>query len=116
MLADPAEITPVLAPSSVAVAERFTVTITTTGSGCERVGDTGIVLGEREAVIYAYDFTSANRPGVACTMIFKQLKREIPLTFHQPGEVVIRVWGRRPNPDGAPGGDPLVVERRVQVR
>ena len=116
MLADPAEVTPVLAPSSVAAGERFTITITTTGSGCDRLGDTGVLLGERDAVIYVYDFTSANRPGVACTMIFKHLKREVPLTFREPGEVVIRVWGRRSAPDGTPGGEPLMVERRVQVR
>lgn len=116
VLADPADVTPVQAPSSVAVGERFTITITTTGSGCERLGDTGVLLGERDAVIYVYDFTSANRPGVACTMIFKHLKREVPLTFQQPGEAVIRVWGRRSTPDGAPGGEPLMVERRIQVR
>lgn len=116
MLAEPAEATPVLAPSSVSVGERFTVEITTTGSGCDRLGDTGVLLGERDAVIYVYDFTSANRPGVACTMIFKHLRREVPLTFSQPGEAVIRVWGRRSTPDGTPGGEPFLVERRVQVR
>jgi len=115
MLAEPAEATPVLAPSSVRVGERFMVTITTTGSGCDRLGDSGILMGERDATIMVYDFTSANRPGVACTMIFKMLKREIPLTFTQPGEAVIRVWGRRSRPDGAPGGEPYIVERRVEV-
>ena len=115
-LADPAETAPVLAPSSVAVGERFVVTITTTGSGCDRLGDTGVLLGERDAVIMAYDFTSANRPGVACTMIFKMLKREVPLTFQHPGDVVIRVWGRRAKPDGGAGGEPFVVERTVRVR
>lgn len=115
-LADPAEATPVLAPSSVRAGERFTVTITTTGSGCDRLGDSGVIVGERDATIMAYDFTSANKPGVACTMIFKTLKREIPLTFTQQGEGVIRVWGRRPKQDGAPGGEPFVVERRVEVR
>ena len=116
MLAEPAEVTPVLAPTSVSVGERFTITITTTGSGCDRLGDTGVLLGERDAVIYVYDFTSANRPGVMCTMIFKHLTREIPLSFSQPGEAVIRVWGRRSTQDGAPGGEPFLVERRVQVR
>jgi hypothetical protein len=116
MLAEAAEVTPVLAPPTVAVGERFHVTVTTTGSGCDRLGDTGVLMGERDAVIYVYDFTSANRPGVACTMIFKHLKREVPLTFSQPGEAVIRVWGRRSTPDGTPGGEPLLVERRIQVR
>lgn len=116
MLAEPAEVTPVLTPSSVAVGERFTVKITTTGSGCDRLGDTGVLLGERDAVIYVYDFTSANRPGVVCTMIFKHLTREVPLTFSQPGEAVIRVWGRRSTQDGAPGGEPFLVERKIQVR
>lgn len=116
MLAEPAEATPVLAPSSVSAGERFEVTITTTGSGCDRLGDTGILQGERDAVIYVYDFTSANRPGVACTMIFKHLTRKVPLAFSQPGEVVIRVWGRRSRQDGTPGGEPFLIERRVQVR
>jgi hypothetical protein len=116
VLADPADVSPVQAPASVAAAERFTITITTTGSGCDRLGDTGVLLGEREATIYVYDYTSANRPGVACTMIFKHLKREVPLTFREPGEVVIRVWGRRPTAEGTLGGEPQMVERRVRVR
>ena len=116
VFSSPGVVTPVLAPSFVNVGERFTVTITTTGSGCDRLGDTGILMGERDATLMVYDYTSANRPGVACTMIFKHLKREIPLTFTQPGEAVIRVWGRGQKQDSPPGGEPIVIERRIEVR
>jgi hypothetical protein len=116
VFSNPEDVTPVLAPSFVNVGERFTVTITTTGSGCERLGDTGILMGERDANLMVYDYTSANRPGVACTMIFKHLKREIPLTFTQPGEAVLRVWGRGQKQDSPSGGEPMVIERRIEVR
>ena len=105
----------IVAPDSVRAGEPFVMTITTTGSGCERVGDEGILLGQREATVMVYDFTSANRPNVDCTMELKMLKHEVTLSFIQPGPAVIRVWGRRQRLDSPPYGVPDVIEHRMVV-
>jgi hypothetical protein len=106
----------VVAPDSVMAGERFVVTITTTGSGCERVGDVGVLLGERDATVMVYDFTSANRPDIVCTMELKALKHEVPLTFSKPGPAVIRLWGRKQGSNSPPYGEPDVIEHRIVVR
>ena len=103
-------------PDTVRAGETFTVTITTGGGGCERVGDEGVLLAERDAIVMVYDFTSANRPGVICTEELKALRHEVPLTFSKPGEAVIRVWGRKQTRTSPPYGEPTVIERRLVVR
>lgn len=104
------------APSTVSLGEDFQVTITTTGGGCEREGDTGVVLTENSATVMVYDFTTATRPGVACTMVLKRMPHTATLRFTKPGEALIRVWGRRGGPDTPPLGMPVVLERRVTVK
>jgi hypothetical protein len=104
-----------IAPRAVSAGEDFQVTITTSGSGCEREGDTGVIVTENSATVMVYDFTAATHPGVACTMIFKRLPHNVTLRFTKPGEAVIRVWGRRAGPDTPPVGAPTVLERRVMV-
>ena len=106
----------IVAPTSVKTGERFVVIVTTTGSGCERVGVVGVLLGERDATLMVYDFTSANRPGIDCTLELKSLKHEIPLTFSKPGEARIRIWGRRQRQTSPPYGEPEVLEHRIEVR
>lgn len=104
-----------VAPAAVRAGEDFQVTITTTGGGCERAGDTGVIVSENGATVMVYDFTTATHPGVACTMIFKQLRHTVTLRFTKPGEALIRVWGRRVGSDTPPVGAPAVLERRVTV-
>ena len=104
-----------VAPSAVSVGEDFQITVTTSGSGCEREGDTGVIVTENSATVMVYDFTAATHPGVACTMIFKRMPHTVTLRFTKPGEAVIRVWGRRTGPDTPPVGAPTVIERRVMV-
>jgi hypothetical protein len=106
----------IVAPESVAVGESFEVKITTTGGGCERAGDTGVLLSEDGATVMVYDFTTATRPGVACTMIFKRFPHTTTLRFTKLGTAVIRVWGRRMGADLPPAGAPNVLERRVAVK
>lgn len=106
----------IAAPASVKAGERFVVTVTTTGSGCDRAGDVGVLLGERHATLMVYDFTYANRPDVVCAMMLKTLKHDVPLTFSQTGDAVIRVWGRRQNQNSPPYGEPYVIEHRIVVR
>lgn len=107
----------VIAPSTVSVGEDFQVTVTTTGSGCERAGDTGVVVTENGATVMVYDFTSSIRPGVTCTLEFKRMPHTVTLRFTKPGEALIQVWGRRVGPDTPPVGVgvPTVLERRVMV-
>ena len=105
-----------IAPATVRAGEDFQVTITTTGSGCERTGDTGVIIMEDSATVMIYDFTTATRPGIACTMIYKRLNHTITLRFTKAGKAVIRVWGRRVGFDTPPMGVPAVLERHVTVR
>ena len=102
-------------PSNIQANRDFEITITTSGGGCDGAGDTGVILGEMNADVFVYDFTSANRPGIACTMILKSLSHKATLRFVNRGEAVIRVWGRQQGGD-LPFGKPIVIERRVTVR
>jgi len=104
------------APNTVRAGETFTVTITTVGSGCEREGDSAVLLAESSAAVMVYDFTTATRPGVPCTAILKYLPHEVALRFATPGEALIRVWGRKVGQGTPPAGEPTVIERRVSVR
>lgn len=103
------------APATVMAGKDFQVTITTTGSGCEREADTGVVVSEDAATVMVYDFTKATRPGVYCAMILKRLRHTVTLSFTKRGRALIRVWGRRVGSDTPLGGAPTVVERRVTV-
>jgi hypothetical protein len=105
-----------VAPDTVLAGEDFQVTITTTGSGCERAADTGVIVSEDGAAVMVYDFTKATHPGVACTMILKRLRHKVTLRFTKRGRALIRVWGRRVGSDTPLGGAPTVLERRVTVR
>ncbi|HEX4947892.1 MAG TPA: hypothetical protein VFZ34_14565 [Blastocatellia bacterium] len=103
-------------PKTVRVSEDFQVMITTYGGGCERAGDTGVVLSQTGATIMVYDFTVATHPGVACTMVFKRLPHTVTLRFTEPGEKVIQVWGRRAGGATTPLGTPVLLERKVTVQ
>ena len=106
----------IMVPSSVAVGETFEITVTTSGGGCERAGDTSVVLGQSEANVMIYDMTVATLPNVACTMIYKTLPHKATLKFTKPGEGVIRIWGRRVGSDTTHFGVPAVLEHRITVR
>jgi len=103
------------APSSVKPGKEFQVEIKTQGGGCEREGDTSVVLMQNGASITLYDFTTATQPGVACTMIMKTFIHTVSLKFDQPGEMVLRVWGRAIASDTPPDGAPVVVEKKIKV-
>jgi hypothetical protein len=105
-----------VAPAAVMAGEYFQVTITTIGSGCEREGDTGVIVSEDSAAVMVYDFTKATHPGVACTMILKHLRHTVTLRFTKRGKALIRVWGRRVGSDTPLAGAPTVLERQVTVR
>jgi hypothetical protein len=57
----------ILMPETIGVNEDFQVTIVTFGSGCDRAGDTGVILTAAGATIMVYDLTRAVDPSVMCT-------------------------------------------------
>jgi len=105
----------ITAPSSVKPGKEFDVQIRTQGGGCEREGDTTVVLMPAGASITVYDFTTATKPGVACTMIMKTFTHTVTMKFDQPGEMLLRVWGRAIASDTPPDGAPVVVEKKIKV-
>lgn len=103
------------APNSVKPGKEFDVKITTQGGGCEREGDTSVVMMQNGASITVYDFTTATQPMVVCTMIMKTFTHTATLKFDQPGEMLVRVWGRAIASDTPPDGAPVVVEKKIKV-
>lgn len=102
------------APASVKANEDFDITVTTSGNGCISAADSSVVLTDDAADVFVYDFTTANRPGIACTMIFKTLPHKATLRFTKTGKATIRVWGRRQG-NGTPLGEPIVITKQVTV-
>ncbi len=104
------------APDTVAVGEDFEITVSTFGGGCESAGDTAVVIGAAGADVFVYDFTTATSPDVACEAILHRLTHTATLRFDQPGEMVIRVWGRQVGPETPAQGVPTVIEHTVTVQ
>lgn len=102
------------APASVKANEDFEITVTTSGNGCISAADSSVVLTDDSADVFVYDFTSANRPGVVCTMIFKSLPHKATLRFTKTGKATIRVWGRKQGND-SPLGEPVVIKKQITV-
>jgi hypothetical protein len=102
-------------PKSIKAGKDFEVKIFTSGSGCEREGETSVILHETSASIFVFDYTTATHPGVACTMVLKRLLHTTTVNFKKPGEAVIRLWGRRIGSDTPPGGEPMILEKKITV-
>ncbi len=102
-------------PATVEANKDFEIIVTTSGDGCVSAADTGVILGEMSADVFVYDFTTANRPGIACTMIFKTLPHKATLRFTKTGEATIRIWGRKQGGD-SPFGEPIILIRRITVK
>jgi hypothetical protein len=105
----------IVAPDKVRVGQEFTVSVTTIGGGCDEEGDNGVIVGNAAASIHVYDFSAANQPNAVCPAIVKQFRHDVPLSFTEPGQAVIRVWGRRTGRYFPDGGAPTVLEVRVEV-
>src|SRR5512145_3230311 len=69
------------APETVQAGEDFEITITTFGGGCDRAGDSGVLLTKNSATVMIYDFTSATHPDVICTQVLKRLTHTVTLRF-----------------------------------
>jgi len=102
-------------PHGVKAGKEFDVKITTQGGGCEREGDTSVVMTENGASVTLYDFTTATQAATPCTKILKTFSHTATLKFDQPGEMLLRVWGRAIAADTPPDGQPVVVEKKIKV-
>jgi len=103
-------------PETVGVNEEFQITVVTFGNGCDRPGDTGVIMTATGAAIMVYDLTTAVDPGVMCTAVIKRLSHTAKLRFTKPGKALLQIWGRRVAPDTPPLGTPIVLERTITVK
>jgi hypothetical protein len=103
------------APTSARVGEDFRIKITTFGGGCEREGDTSVVVLSTGAAVVVYDLTTATHPRVICTAVIKRMPHTVTLRFEKPGKALIQIWGRRVGPETPPFGVPTVLEHRVTI-
>jgi hypothetical protein len=102
-------------PKSVKPGKSFDVEIKTQGSGCEREGDTSVIMMQSGASVMLFDFTTATQPGVVCTMVMKTFTHTATLKFDQPGEMLLRVWGRSIGQNTPLDGEPVIVEKKIKV-
>ena len=102
-------------PYTVAAGEAFEITIATFGGGCETAGDTAVVVSAAGADVWVYDLTTATQPEVACEDILRRHTHTVTLRFDQPGQMVLRVWGRRVGPETPGLGVPTVLEHTITV-
>jgi hypothetical protein len=103
------------APSWARAGEPFVVVVRTYGSGCERVGDAGVIVSRDTASIMLYDFTRATTPNVVCAMVRKRFVHAVVVQFDRPANATIRVWGRRLTAGLPPAGEPIVLEHQLLV-
>jgi hypothetical protein len=103
------------APETVRAGEPFVVVVRTFGGGCERPGDAGVIVSTDIASIMPYDLTTATMPDAVCNTLLKRFVHAVVVQFDRPANATIRIWGRRVQPGLPPGGEPIVLERRVVV-
>lgn len=103
------------APETVRAGQPFLVVVRTFGGGCEGPGGTGVIVSTDTASIMPYDLTTATTADVVCTTVLKRFVHAVVLRFDRPAEATIRIWGRRLAPGLPPGGEPIVLERRILV-
>ena len=104
------------APTRVRVGEDIEIKITTFGGGCDREGDTSVIILDNGAAIMVYDLTVANHPRVICPAVVKRMPHTVTLRFEKPGEALIQIWGRRVGPEAPLFGIPAVLEHRVTIK
>jgi hypothetical protein len=103
------------APDRAEAGQNFQVTVTTFGGGCERAGEMDVLMTGDGATLLVYDLTTATGPAAICPAILKRLEHTVTLSFAQPGEYTIQVWGRRVAADTPAAGVPAVLEHTVVV-
>jgi hypothetical protein len=104
------------APTRVRVGEDFEIKVTTYGGGCDREGDTSVIILATGAAVMVYDLTVATHPRVICPAVVKRMPHTVTLRFEKPGEALIQIWGRRVGPEAPLFGVPAVLEHRVTIK
>ena len=100
----------VVIPSVALAGQPFRATVTTYGGGCISE-DTTVVSSEAHAAdIVPFQRWYQPRQNEGCTMELRINRRQVELTFAQPGVAMVRVYGR-----GQPDGSLITVVREVKV-
>jgi hypothetical protein len=100
----------VVVPSVAHAGQPFQVTVTTYGGGCISEDTTVVAAEAHSADIVPFQRWYQPRQNEGCTMELRINKRQVALTFAQPGVAVVRVYGR-----GQPDGSLMTVVREVSV-
>ena len=79
-------------PDSVTAGTAFEVRVTTYGGGCMQKGETDVYVRGRIAEIRPYDYEPTGR-GRVCPDILVLYNHTVLLTFSEPGEGIIRIYG-----------------------
>ncbi len=100
-------------PESVRRDSLFQVGFTTFGPGCDEQGGTEVDITGMTINVHPMDFTPVTAPtaGPCPANVVRIFGRVIKVRFRQPGEGVIRVFGRR-----EPGGQAITLTARLTVR
>jgi hypothetical protein len=78
-------------------------------------GDARVIVSTDTASIMPYDMTTATTPDAVCNTVLKRFVHAVVVQFDRPGNLTLRVWGRRVHPGLPPGGEPVVLEHRLVV-
>ena len=101
----------IAAPDTVTAGIAFDVTVTTTGSGCEKRIETDVSISGHLAVIRPYDILEDPNARV-CPDIYITHRHAARVTVDAPGRAVVRAVGRR-TMNGRPGE--IEVEKTIVV-
>lgn len=93
------------------VGRRVDLSIITYGGGCERQGDTEVVVTGTDAMVTPYDFTDVDAQ--VCTDILKSFDHRVSVELQGTGTGSIRIRGAGLRSQG--GIDTLVVLRTVEL-
>ena len=96
-------------PQSVRVGERFTVRITTYGSGCSSKGTTQVSVTGLQVELSPYD-SYPTAEDAACTRELRTHLHQVQVWVEEPGTATVSVHGRR-----MPDGEPATVARTLTV-
>lgn len=109
------EIEVIQAPDQVVAGEGFTATITTIGAdGCWRSDGATVEVEALTAEITPWD-RAPTTDDEACATVLVALEREVSLRFDEPGQAVIRVFGRKVVNGDLDGAEEEIAEKVVQV-
>lgn len=104
---------PITAPSTARAGVPFEVIVRTIGpNGCWSAGDTPVEYAAGEVRITPYDVHSGAQ---ACTELLGYLPHRVQVKLDAPGEVTLRVQGRRVV-NGVVEQDPTVITHTVVVQ